>query len=378
VDRPAAALAHPAIYASTADGNGGGTYDDVNVTDEFYWAAAELYLTTGESRYLSDVTSSPLHTADVWSSNGFGWQGVAALGRLDLATVPSALPGRAAVRASVVSGAQKYLDAITAHPYGVPYQPANNMYDWGSNSQVANNMVVLATAYDITGEGRFARAVAQGMDYLFGRNALNMSYVTGYGEVNSHNQHSRWYAHQLNPDLPNPPKGTLSGGPNSSIQDPIAQQKLTGCTGQFCYLDHIESWSTNELTINWNAPLAWVAAFLAGQGDGTAAPAPTCQVTYTKHAQWADGFNTQITVKNTGATAIDGWTLRWSFLGGQSVGDIWSAAASRSGATVSATNLAWNRVIAPGQSVTFGFIGDPATGPNPDPALFTLNGRACS
>ena len=64
------------------------------------------------------------------------------------------------------------------------------------------------------------------MDYLFGRNALNQSYVTGYGEVASQNQHSRWYAHQLNPDLPNPPRGTLSGGPNSSIQDPVAQQKL--------------------------------------------------------------------------------------------------------------------------------------------------------
>ncbi|BCJ78011.1 endoglucanase [Catellatospora sp. IY07-71] len=374
----AAAKAHPAIYASPSDGTGGGTYDDVNVTDEFYWAAAELYLTTGESGYLTDVTSSPLHTADVWSTNGFGWQSLAALGRLDLATVPSALPGRAAVRASVVSGAEEYVAALTAHPYGVPYQPANNSYDWGSSSQIANNMVVLAAAYDITGEDRFADAVAQSADYLFGRNALNMSYVTGYGEVNAHNQHSRWYAHQLNPDLPNPPKGTLAGGPNSSIQDPVAQQKLTGCVGQFCYIDHIESWSTNELTINWNAPLAWVAAFLAGQGDGTAAPAPNCKVTYTKHAQWPAGFTTQVTVKNTGSTAISGWTLRWSFLGAQSVEDFWSAAVTQSGATVSAANLSWNKVIKPGQSVTFGFNGDAATGPNPDPALFTLNGRACS
>ncbi|GAA1405552.1 cellulase [Catellatospora coxensis] len=374
----AAALAHPAIYASPSDGTGGGTYDDVVVTDEFYWAAAELYLTTGENQYRDAVTASPLHTADVWSSNGFGWQSLAALGRLDLATVPSALPGRAAVRASVVSGAEEYLAAIEAHPYGVPYQPANNSYDWGSNSQIANNLVVLSAAYDITGQDRFADAVTQGADYLFGRNALNMSYVTGYGEVHAKNQHSRWYAHQLNPELPNPPKGTLSGGPNSSIQDPLAQQKLTGCTGQFCYIDEIDSWSTNELTINWNAPLAWVAAFLAGQGDGASAPAPTCKVTYTKHAQWPAGFNTQITVKNTGPTAINGWTLRWSFLGGQRVDSVWSAAATQAGATVSASNLSWNKVIAPGQSVTFGFLGDVATGPNPDPALFTLNGAACS
>ncbi|CAM5588552.1 Endoglucanase OS=Streptomyces tendae OX=1932 GN=GUR47_04615 PE=3 SV=1 [Streptomyces tendae] len=104
------------------------------------------------------------------------------------------------------------------------------------------------------------------MDYILGRNALNMSYVTGYGEVNAHNQHSRWYAHQLDPALPAPPDGTLSGGPNSSIQDPYAQSKLQGCVGQFCFIDDIQSWSTNEHTINWNAALARIASFVADQG----------------------------------------------------------------------------------------------------------------
>jgi endoglucanase len=107
--------------------------------------------------------------------------------------------------------------------------------------------------------------VYEGMDYLLGRNALNTSYVTGYGEVSSHHQHSRWYARQLDSSLPNPPRGTLAGGANSSIQDPYAQSKLTGCVGQFCYIDDIQSWSTNELAINWNSALAWVASFVADQ-----------------------------------------------------------------------------------------------------------------
>jgi endoglucanase len=168
----------------------------------------------------------------------------------------------------VVQGAEKYLATQKAHPYGIPYAPSDNVYDWGSNNLVINNLVVLATAYDLTGRERYLDGVVQGMDYIFGRNALNQSYVTGYGEVASKNQHSRWYARQLNPDLPNPPVGTLSGGPNSSIQDPVAQQKLQGCVAQFCYLDDIESWSTNELTINWNAPLAWISAFIADQDKG--------------------------------------------------------------------------------------------------------------
>jgi len=262
----AAAQAHPAIYADENDGIGGGAYPDRAVDDEFYWAAAELYLTTGERRFADHVLTSPVHTADIFGPLGFDWARTAAAARLDLATVPNRLPGRDKVRQSVVKGADRYLATLKAHPYGLPYAPEDNKYDWGSTHQVLNNAVVLATAYDLTGSAKYRDGAVQTMDYVLGRNALNISYVTGYGEVSAQNQHSRWYARQLDPRLPNPPAGSLSGGPNSSIQDPLAQSKLQGCVGQFCYIDDIQSWSTNEITINWNAALARVAAFVADQG----------------------------------------------------------------------------------------------------------------
>src|SRR6185437_2059860 len=59
----AAAKANPALYAPASDGNGGGAYNDDNVTDEFYWAAAELFLTTGEKQFADDVLASPSHSA---------------------------------------------------------------------------------------------------------------------------------------------------------------------------------------------------------------------------------------------------------------------------------------------------------------------------
>ncbi|MFD4263331.1 glycoside hydrolase family 9 protein [Streptomyces sp. NPDC058534] len=262
----AAALAHPDVLADESDGIGGGAYPDSRVDDEFYWAAAELYLTTGERDFREYVLNSPVHTADIFGPIGFDWARTAAAARLDLATVPNRLPGRDEVRRSVVRGADGYLATLRAHPYGMPYAPDGNLYDWGSSHQVLNNAVVLATAYDITGGSKYRDGAVQSMDYILGRNALNMSYVTGYGEVNAHNQHSRWYAHQLDPALPNPPDGTLSGGPNSSIQDPYAQSRLQGCVGQFCFIDDIQSWSTNEHTINWNAALARTASFVADQG----------------------------------------------------------------------------------------------------------------
>ena len=37
---------------------------------------------------------------------------------------------------------------------------------------------------------------------------------------------------------------------------------MSACPPQTCYVDHVESYSTNEVAINWNASLAWMAAFL--------------------------------------------------------------------------------------------------------------------
>jgi endoglucanase len=110
--------------------------------------------------------------------------------------------------------------------------------------------------------------VLEGADYLFGRNALNHSYVTGYGTVSSQNQHTRLYAHELDPALPHPPPGAISGGPNSGLQDPFALSKLHGCAPQFCFIDDIQSFSTNEIAINWNAGLSWVASFIADLDNG--------------------------------------------------------------------------------------------------------------
>ena len=262
----AAALATPDLYAPAADGNdGGGPYDDDEVTDEFYWAAAELYLTTGEPEFEQYLHASEWHTADLHDYDGFDWSRTAALGRLDLATVPSDLSDRDQVRDSIVDLADQYLADQRSTDFGQAFAPISG-YDWGSNSAVLNNQVVIATAFDISGAQEYAAAVIESMDYLLGRNAMNNSYVTGYGTVYSQNQHSRWFAKQLDASLPSPPPGTISGGPNSGYSDPIAIQTFNeGCAPQQCYLDDIQSYSTNEMTINWNSALSWVASFVDDQ-----------------------------------------------------------------------------------------------------------------
>ncbi len=113
------------------------------------------------------------------------------------------------------------------------------------------------------------------MDDVLGMKPLGQSYVTCYGEKPLVNPHHRFWAKQARSDFPAAPPGAFSGGPNSGLEDPYVQAaglKKKGCAPQKCYLDNIEAWSVNEITINWNSPFAWVASFLDEQGGDVSGP----------------------------------------------------------------------------------------------------------
>jgi endoglucanase len=266
----AAAKANPAVFALAKDTTGGGAYEDDKVSDDFYWAAAELFITTGKPEYKDFIASSPhakgFRTDAGGQPSSMNWADTDALGQISLAIVPNSLPPAEVkeIRSRIVAAADNYVKAEAAEGYRTPLRPTDKgKYAWGSNSTVLNNLVVIALAYDFTKQPKFLNAVATGMDYLLGRNPLGKSYVSGYGEIPLEHPHHRFWAHQANASFPNPPKGLVSGGPNSGIEDPYAKAAgLAGCAPEKCYVDNIEAYSVNEIAINWNAPLAWVAAFL--------------------------------------------------------------------------------------------------------------------
>jgi endoglucanase len=265
-----AARANPALYATRADDKGGGPYEDNDVTDEFYWAAAELFVTTGKPEYKQFIGASPYAKAFRGSAGGhpasLNWNATDGLGQISLAVVPNALPASEVkqIRARIVSTADRYLKAQQAEGYRtVLSRSAEGKYVWGSNSLVLNNLIVLALAYDFTKQQPYFDGAATGMDYLLGRNPLGQSYITGYGEKPLQNPHHRFWAYQADHRYPHPPQGIVSGGPNSNVDDPYSKAAgLLGSAPQKCFVDNIEAYSVNEITVNWNAPLAWVAAFL--------------------------------------------------------------------------------------------------------------------
>jgi endoglucanase len=183
--------------------------------------------------------------------------------RLDLALAGVDLPDHDRIVDSVRQGALRILKLQQEQPWGQPYAPLDG-WAWGSNGRILNNLVVLATAADITGDAGFHDAVITGIDYILGRNALGQSYVTGYGTDSTMLLRTRQFGHDLDPSLPPPPPGALAGGANSTETPGFpSDQRLRGLPPQCCYLDEPTSETTNDICIRWNAPLAYLAMYLS-------------------------------------------------------------------------------------------------------------------
>ena len=263
-----AARRNPQVYAVNGAFSGGGGYGDHDLSDEAFWAAAELYVTTGKTEYLADLKASP-----IWAGlpalpgrlADLGWPNTAIAGLISLARSNRLdRVARDRVLQALVADADRSLSDEARSGYVIPYAPAG--WPWGSNAVVLNRALVLATVADLTGEARYAAGVTDAMDYVLGRNPLDQSFVTGWGARPMKNPHHRFWAHMLDPAYPSPPPGVLSGGVNNtSMGDPVAARLKGHCAPMTCWADDTRAFTVNEVAINWNAPLVWVATWLDGR-----------------------------------------------------------------------------------------------------------------
>ncbi len=255
------AQAHPdAIYRQPPDIHTG-DYGDPTLDDEFAWAAAELYITTGEDAFYAAM--KPTKTTMTVPS----WGDVRGLAWMSLAAHRDRL-GPAADRALVERRIRDLADALVAKgrtsAWGVALDEKD--FNWGSNSNVLNQAMVLLQADRLEaprpgGQPGTYRQTAQGLlDYVMGRNPLGMSMVTGFGTRSPMHPHHRPSEAD---GVVAPVPGFVVGGANAGQQD------LKGCPVPYpsslpalSYLDHFCSYASNEVAINWNAPLVYVAAAL--------------------------------------------------------------------------------------------------------------------
>ncbi|GAA4097612.1 cellulose binding domain-containing protein [Actinomadura miaoliensis] len=115
-------------------------------------------------------------------------------------------------------------------------------------------------------------------------------------------------------------------------------------------------------------------------GNPPTDPPPTgdaaCRVGTTVNA-WNSGLTSEITVTNTGTSAINGWSLVFTLPSGQTITSGWNAEYSPATGQITARNVSYNAAIAPGASVSIGFQAT-HTGNTAKPTSFTLNGSTCT
>ncbi|MDX3692430.1 cellulase family glycosylhydrolase [Streptomyces europaeiscabiei] len=108
-------------------------------------------------------------------------------------------------------------------------------------------------------------------------------------------------------------------------------------------------------------------------GGSTAA----CAIGYRVTGAWSGGFQGEVVIRNTGTSAVDGWTLRWTFPDSQRVSSLWGGTVAQSGAAVTVTAASYTANIPAAGSVTLGFTATRGSA-NPAPTAFTLNGATCT
>ena len=229
-----------------------GGYGDRTPADEFAWAALELYVTTGADSFLQAVELFPSDELTLPS-----WPRVETLGYYTILRHASSLPAEASpvvdrARDMVTRYADGLVEAARSSAYGVTMSSGRD-FVWGSNSVAANKAIALINAYLAAPRPEYLQVALANLDYLLGRNATGFSFVTGFGDRPTMHPHHR---PSESDDVAEPVPGLLAGGPNPGQQDGCAYPSDKPALS---YVDDDCSYASNEIAINWNAPLAYLA-----------------------------------------------------------------------------------------------------------------------
>lgn len=230
-----------------------GAYGDKLFSDEVVWAAAELWVTTKKRTYFDAVIRNNKNEPSLPS-----WANVEMLGWYTLLRFSNSLPAYStsfvdAVKQKLLTLANSLGTNISKSAFYTVMGQSPKDFIWGSNALAANQGIALVNAWQITKDNKYIALALNNLDYILGRNATGYSFVTGMGSKTPMHPHHR---PSVADGVTEPVPGLLVGGPNYNKQD--------GCTYLFTepettYVDDDCSYASNEIAINWNAPLVYLA-----------------------------------------------------------------------------------------------------------------------
>lgn len=239
-----------------------GQYGDSKFIDEFYWAGTELYLAAREDSFYTIAKG-------VYAKSAFdlpGWPEVAVLGNYSLLQCRDQLSGVVKIDSIITSIdtlANRYAKRYQTNPYRVSI--VKDEFYWGSNSVAANQGMVLLIASMVTGKTLYKDAAIGMLDYLLGKNPTGYCFVTGSGGKPVMNIHHRPSSAD---GITEPVPGFLCGGPNAQQNEFPSCADYDECPEYpfpkgtkvaMSYTDQKESYASNEIAINWNAPLVFLS-----------------------------------------------------------------------------------------------------------------------
>ena len=229
-----------------------GEYGDRNFTDEWLWAGAELFATTQNKTYFDSVVNRMKEPAVLPSWASVGMLGYYTMNRLRKQLPDYAQPIVKQMQENILSIAERYQRSIDNNAFATVMGQSRTDFVWGSNAVAANQGILLVNAYLISKDDKYLKAALSNLDYIFGRNATGYCFVTGMGSKSPMHPHHRPSEAD---GIADPIPGLLAGGPNPGRQD---RCEYPFTEPETAYVDVVCSYASNEIAINWNAPLVYL------------------------------------------------------------------------------------------------------------------------
>jgi endoglucanase len=229
-----------------------GAYGDNTLWDEWTWAASELFVTTKESGFLDTVRHQLNQPIILPSWSQVSFEGYYSLLRHEKNLPSSANPAVMLLKKRMIHFADSLLQNQSSNAFHTVMGGSLSDFAWGSNAVAANQGILLLNVYRITGNKKYLEGAMSNADYILGRNATGYCFLTGAGTFSTRDPHHR---PSVADGIDDPVPGLLAGGPNPGKQDKC---QYTYSAPETTYLDANCSYASNEIAINWNAPLVYL------------------------------------------------------------------------------------------------------------------------
>ncbi|MGB1252904.1 MAG: glycoside hydrolase family 9 protein [Candidatus Promineifilaceae bacterium] len=244
-----------------------GPYRDNDDHDDRFWAAAELYRATGDSRYHDYVRFVYKDVKDLFTSETDNAYGVGQVGMLGwLAYMHSAESGSDGLDEQLSQHFEQRFEDWSAMMMQRHADSAWNLtlldedFYWGSNYVMLTTPFVLAVGQAALGDvnPETQQVARDALDYILGTNPLRFSFVSGYGSDRVDQLFSIIWR---NDGLDAEPAGVMAGGAND-YTNPLMSSNFAAKQ----YVDSAGAWSVNEHTVYWNSTLAFNVALAMDSG----------------------------------------------------------------------------------------------------------------